>query len=126
MLCLNCGNEFEAKRLSSKYCSTSCRVAFNRRVSVTDKPKDVTVSVSVTGRFEDLPLDVQKSIEYMSNREGVEYEAEKALRTQRAWDRFGQPLVRPVRVVKMPEAIQLGVGGSNAGEVLEVEAKETL
>ena len=36
-------------------------------------------------RFEDLPDDVQAAIEYMSRRDGVDYETEKAVRTKRAW-----------------------------------------
>ena len=45
-ICTNCGNEFEAKRESARYCSDKCRTAHSR--SVTDKPVSVTDGVSVT------------------------------------------------------------------------------
>ena len=43
-ICTNCGNEFEAKRETARYCSDKCRIAHSR-VSVTDS---VTKEVSVT------------------------------------------------------------------------------
>jgi hypothetical protein len=42
--CINCNKEYEAKRTSSKFCSDRCRIAYNRKVSVTND----TVKVSVT------------------------------------------------------------------------------
>lgn len=31
MICINCNNEFEAKRSDAKFCSPNCRVAYNRK-----------------------------------------------------------------------------------------------
>ena len=109
--CEYCGKEFESKRADARYCSTKHRKAANRikcdnpvtdklsvtepdvsvtqtPLSVTDSPVSVTVpslSVTVPERFEDLPEDVQAAMEYMSRRDGVDYETEKAVRTKRAW-----------------------------------------
>lgn len=38
--CLNCKNFFEEKKETAKYCSVSCRVAWNRKNK--DKPKSLT------------------------------------------------------------------------------------
>ena len=46
-ICTNCGNEFEAKRESARFCSDKCRVAHSR-VSVTNEEVSVTDGVSVT------------------------------------------------------------------------------
>ena len=47
-ICTNCGNEFEAKRETARYCSDKCRVAHSR-VSVTDSvTKEVSVTPDVT------------------------------------------------------------------------------
>ena len=45
--CDNCGDEFEAKRETAKYCSGKCRIA-HLRVSVTDNQVSVTNKLSVT------------------------------------------------------------------------------
>ena len=42
-ICTNCGNEFEAKRETARYCSDKCRIAHSR-VSVTE----VSVTEDVT------------------------------------------------------------------------------
>ena len=67
--CKNCGHEFEGKRADAKYCSDICRVIFNRNISV----ESVTVSVTDNPKrgkdikcFEDLPPDVQQTIDRMS------------------------------------------------------------
>ena len=63
MKCIQCGKEFESKRVTSKYCSASCRVKasrvsvtndiITRDVSVTDElsvtDAEPCVTVSVTG-----------------------------------------------------------------------------
>ena len=46
-ICVKCGNEFEAKRETAKYCSGKCRIAHSR-VSVTDNSVSVTNGLSVT------------------------------------------------------------------------------
>ena len=46
-ICTNCGNEFEAKRETARYCSDKCRIAHSR-VSVTQSEVSVTNKVSVT------------------------------------------------------------------------------
>ena len=46
-ICTNCGNEFEAKRESARFCSDKCRIAHSR-VSVTNEEVSVTDGVSVT------------------------------------------------------------------------------
>ena len=65
MKCIECGKEFESERTSGKYCSASCRVKHNRRVSVTDSVTDVTVKeVSVTDKkvkyLSDLGVDLKE------------------------------------------------------------------
>ena len=44
--CLNCNNEFKAKRTDQRFCSTKCRVAFSRNITrntvTTSVPNDVT------------------------------------------------------------------------------------
>lgn len=52
MRCIHCGNEFESKRSSAKYCSDKCKMA-NHRVSVTEitVTKD-SVTDSVTNTAE--------------------------------------------------------------------------
>jgi len=45
MVCEQCGREFESKRDTARYCSPACRVKASR-VSVTDSPLSVTVSVT--------------------------------------------------------------------------------
>ena len=52
MKCENCGNDFESKRATAKYCSARCRVSAGRGLSVTDDSLSVTVSVT------DTPLSV--------------------------------------------------------------------
>ena len=47
MVCEQCGREFESKRDTARYCSPACRVKASR-VSVTDSPLSVTVSVTVS------------------------------------------------------------------------------
>ena len=32
-VCLNCGQSFEPKRADAKYCTTNCRVAYNRKLN---------------------------------------------------------------------------------------------
>jgi hypothetical protein len=101
MKCNQCNNEFKG-RADAKYCSPKCRIKANRnrlsvtKISVTDNPIPVTANSieetvatmpDVEGEFEDLPIDVQQAIEYMSrarSKLGVDYEDEKALRTARA------------------------------------------
>lgn len=39
MICLKCKKEYDSKRNSSKFCSTSCRVMWNRK-NGNKKPKD--------------------------------------------------------------------------------------
>ena len=46
-ICNKCGNEFEAKRETARYCSDKCRIAHSR-VSVTQSEVSVTKEVSVT------------------------------------------------------------------------------
>ena len=103
MICNQCSNEFEGRK-DAKYCSPVCRATASRNAKrnisatpVTDKPVNVTpesiVDVAfsmpdVVGEFEDLPADVQRAIEYMSQARsellGIDYEDEKAIRTARA------------------------------------------
>lgn len=102
--CLNCGDEYEAKRSTSAYCSSKCKQEFYRNrmkgvkvtlvtadetksVTVTDRPKtrtivDVDIQAAQDGMdkmgferckrgadiqtFADLPPDVQRTIETMS------------------------------------------------------------
>jgi len=45
MICEQCGREFESKRATARYCSPACRVKASR-VSVTDSPLSVTVTVT--------------------------------------------------------------------------------
>lgn len=48
--CLNCGKEYAPKRVTSKYCSDACKVAFNRNKPDTATPLTVTpVTVTPTG-----------------------------------------------------------------------------
>jgi len=89
MICLNCGSEFEAKRSSAKYCSGGCKKAFQRRVDKVSGTEEIS-GTDIPHTFENLPKDVQESIEYMSCRDGFGYEEEKALRTQRAWGYLGK------------------------------------
>lgn len=57
MICINCNNDFEAKRSDAKFCSPNCRVAYNRKevnsesqssLEPEDEPETVLV-VSKTG-----------------------------------------------------------------------------
>ena len=133
--CMNCGNEFEGKRVDAKFCSDVCRVTHNRNISavsacVTDKtvtdnvtpirtpqgnirvskPGDadyvpqcettrsyigavpevpgLTVIKPKRGKdikvFEDLPADVQDTINRMSLVDGKIDQAVKAKRTAAA------------------------------------------
>lgn len=50
--CAYCGQEFDAKRSTAKYCSSKCRVNANRGLSVTDS---VTPELSVT---DEQPINV--------------------------------------------------------------------
>jgi hypothetical protein len=45
--CAGCGNDFEAKRKTTKYCSGTCRTRGNRGVGTADVPVDL---VAVTKR----------------------------------------------------------------------------
>jgi hypothetical protein len=47
MICLNCGNDFRARR-GAKCCSAKCRVAYNRNKSKVVNVTDVTLKSSVT------------------------------------------------------------------------------
>ena len=58
-LCLNCNNEFKAKRSTAKFCSHKCQVAFHRDTKGTVSVTNETVSVpgNVTVKYlEDTPL----------------------------------------------------------------------
>ncbi len=55
MICKQCNTEFEG-RADAKYCSAKCRVVANRN---TNKAK--------CNKFEDLPIDVQHSIDRLSD-----------------------------------------------------------
>jgi hypothetical protein len=46
ILCARCGGTFEPRRLTARFCSTACRMAAHRALSVT--PAIVTQKVSVT------------------------------------------------------------------------------
>ncbi len=46
MRCLQCGMEFDAQRVSAKYCSAVCRVRHSR--TVTETPLNVTDNVTVS------------------------------------------------------------------------------
>ena len=103
MECKQCNQEFEG-RAGAKYCSAKCRKSASREakcdISVTEEPILVTDNTEelvtdvcatmpdVEGEFEDLPPDVQRAIEYMSQARskllGIDYEDEKAIRTARA------------------------------------------
>lgn len=77
MECRQCGKEFEG-RSDARYCSAKCRVTANRAKaeSVTDKKAGPTC-------FEDLPADVQRTIESMaSSPEDKQVRTERALRYQ--------------------------------------------
>ena len=56
-ICKQCGIEYEAKRSDSKFCSSKCRVTFNRLVVtfVTDNPDSVTLT---QGSVTDSPVTV--------------------------------------------------------------------
>lgn len=45
--CLKCGKDFEAKKESAKFCSTSCRVMYNRKHGGTGKIKFKPVQTDV-------------------------------------------------------------------------------
>jgi hypothetical protein len=79
-ICKQCGQEFEAKRVTAQYCSAKCRkLAFqaDAKISVpivsvpvisdtvTDKPKVKKFGKDIKC-FEDLPPDVQRDILAMS------------------------------------------------------------
>ena len=73
--CIYCDREFESERSTAKYCSSVCRVAYNR-VSVTEDGLSVTeVSVtplSVTLDFtKDLKLDLRKDLGVSSWENGI-------------------------------------------------------
>jgi len=92
--CRQCGKEYEHKRSTSAYCSPKCRNRFYRnRLSAstatltTDcnaKPATLT-GAPKRGKdikvFEDLPLDVQQTIDRMSTVDGKIDQAIKANRT---------------------------------------------
>lgn len=48
MVCSNCGREFEAKRKSARYCSSSCRVKHGRKGEEVEEVKPVTPTVIET------------------------------------------------------------------------------
>jgi len=41
MNCDNCGKEFEAQRNTARFCSTRCRVAYNRKPTTSDRFDDI-------------------------------------------------------------------------------------
>lgn len=43
--CLKCGKEFQEKKETAKFCSTSCRVMFNRKKEKKDVAKNVQAKV---------------------------------------------------------------------------------
>ena len=55
--CLHCGEQYEAKRESSKFCSTSCRVMHNRK---SQKKKSATIQENLT----ELLAEVRKIVRY--------------------------------------------------------------
>ena len=74
--CKQCGQEYEAKRSTSHYCSPKCKQEFYRNrmkgVTVTLVTAKETKSVTVTDKpkrgkdikcFGDLPMDVQAAID---------------------------------------------------------------
>ena len=80
MQCLNCGGEFEPKRASAKFCSGKCRIAYLRKVSVTDsgtvsvtkervsvtKPVSVTAQEFISGTTMPVSVTAQKQVSVTS------------------------------------------------------------
>jgi hypothetical protein len=44
VICLNCGNTFEAKRADARLCSARCRKAESRKLSVTSPVRELSVT----------------------------------------------------------------------------------
>ncbi len=99
--CKQCGQEYEAKRSTSHYCSPKCKQEFYRNRMSTVTPKSVTLRpakpVTVTGSkrgkdikcFADLPVDVQQTIDRIAeNSAGRVFPQDAAsMVTWQAWRR---------------------------------------
>ena len=69
MKCVNCGNEYESKRVDSKYCSGNCRVTAKRNRDVTDNlvTDNVTFSSdSITSSPETITLTESDTLSSMA------------------------------------------------------------
>jgi hypothetical protein len=72
MKCIECGKDFEATRVTARFCSGGCRLAFHRKgVSVTESPlalqddlsvAEVGVPAGVVDIVADLGLDLKKDL----------------------------------------------------------------
>ena len=77
MKCKQCGNEYEAKRSDSRYCSVTCRVTAkrNKDVDVTDNPgvtankESIRVTDNVTASGNPQPIDA-RAVDWASNASG--------------------------------------------------------
>ena len=64
MKCIQCGDEFESKRGSAKYCSSGCRLKHHRE---TDVKNETLSNVSETLTQSDETLTGEKKIKYLSD-----------------------------------------------------------
>jgi hypothetical protein len=67
--CLQCGKQYEAKRLSSKFCGATCRSLFRyHKVSVQEK--EISVQKEVSVQDESLSVQITPVKERPANRYG--------------------------------------------------------
>ena len=91
MECLNCGKGFEGKRSTAKFCKESCRIAFNRKVTVTDSVTGEVLSVtkkdfSVTGDISVTEIEPSVMAAYYVNGEAPNARSAREYREfQREW-----------------------------------------
>ena len=74
MKCVNCGNEYESKRVDSKYCSGNCRVTAKRNRDVTDNlvTDNVTFSSdSITSSPDSITLTPSDTLSFSTSPDGT-------------------------------------------------------
>jgi len=72
MKCINCNSEYRAKIADSKYCSTACKLKYNRKIAVSNDTDNLDTDKNDTDKLK--TDDTDKSIKPGTSPTGLNYD----------------------------------------------------